>query len=167
MCAWVFHAIWIMPQVIDAAAWPLPPGPDADETLECIICLTAVLQDQRAAGQLGRPNACRHVFCWDCIVRWAEAASRCPSCSTDFVALLRYNNASIIELRHIEATELDYDATANDAEIAQGMAEDDDPPLEAQSALPDSNLMIAPQFHSLSTKSRSVCMCVERPGVLL
>ena len=110
----------------DAAAWPLPPGPDADETLDCNICLSVALQEQRAAGALGRPNACRHLFCWECIGRWAESASRCPSCSTEFVALLRYRDATLIELRPIQQTELDYDATANDFEIAQGLADNND-----------------------------------------
>ena len=120
-------------ELLDAAAWPLPPGPDADETLSCAICYCETLEAQRAIGELGRPSTCRHAFCWDCILRWAtEEANRCPICAAEIVALLRFRGLNLIEVRRTEHAEVEIDLTANDAAIAQDLANEEEERTEAR-----------------------------------
>ena len=108
---------------LDAADWPLPPGDPPDETGDCSICLCENLQTQRAAGQIGRPNCCGHTFCWDCLGAQAAVATSCPLCRRTMTHVLRYAGDTLCEVVPVAFTELEVDLTANDAEVAQGLAE--------------------------------------------
>ena len=42
--------------------------------MECSICLTAVLQEQK------KTTACKHTFHKDCLNEWTKAHNTCPLC---------------------------------------------------------------------------------------
>lgn len=46
----------------------------------CSICLTGI----RDIQQFGRLPKCQHVFCVECITKWAEINNRCPLCKSRF-----------------------------------------------------------------------------------
>ena len=50
----------------------------------CCICLTVP-----APGDVASINACEHVFCFDCIEKWAERENTCPLCKVRFTKIDR------------------------------------------------------------------------------
>jgi len=49
---------------------------------ECGICMGVV----SLQGQL---DSCTHIFCFDCIARWAETENTCPFCKKRFASVKR------------------------------------------------------------------------------
>lgn len=50
------------------------------EKKTCAICLNA----ENDISNPAHTDACSHVFCFDCLLRWSEMANRCPMCKLVF-----------------------------------------------------------------------------------
>jgi len=57
-----------------------------NEQEACCICLTPPLP-----GDVASVNGCDHVFCFDCIEKWAERENTCPLCKQRFTKIDRVN----------------------------------------------------------------------------
>jgi hypothetical protein len=69
-----------VPTAAVAAAAERPP---ADFT--CAICLDA----PPCMSEVASIGGCTHLFCFDCIDRWAETENRCPCCKARFTTIDR------------------------------------------------------------------------------
>lgn len=67
--------------------------------IPCAICL---LQD--ATRPLGKPSACSHLFCRDCLVEWAKTNPSCPidRVPFSFIEVLARNGRTSSEIVHVE-----------------------------------------------------------------
>ena len=72
-----------------------PPGrlktdPDDDKNLQhdstCCICMT-----EPDPADLAAINICDHMFCFDCIEKWADRENTCPLCKKRFIKIERVN----------------------------------------------------------------------------
>lgn len=77
-----------------------PPGPKTEEaedsklpakgeiTASCCICM-----DEPKPADLASIKACEHLFCFECIEKWAERENTCPLCKVRFTKIDRVNKA--------------------------------------------------------------------------
>lgn len=73
---------------------PAPPSPQAEDedekkqaaTESCCICMCDV-EGEDLAGISG----CEHMFCFECIEKWAERENSCPLCKNRFTKIDRVN----------------------------------------------------------------------------
>ena len=56
----------------------------SNNNILCPICLNAV-----SFGV--RPNKCNHIFCYDCLSKWAKTKKICPYCRIKFSTILKLN----------------------------------------------------------------------------
>lgn len=59
-----------------------------ETTASCCICM-----DEPKPSDLASINGCEHLFCFECIEKWAERENSCPLCKVRFTKIDRVNKA--------------------------------------------------------------------------
>eukprot|EP01147_Barroeca_monosierra_P010209 gene10209-2366_t len=72
----------------------------------CSICLHDSSTEDCQKVELGRPKGCAHVFCFECICKWASKKGQCPLCKIGFqyVERLKSSDHSVIDVQPIQVT---------------------------------------------------------------
>ena len=55
------------------------------EIQKCPICYNILFHPYR-------PENCRHIFCWKCILNFHQNSNKCPYCQRDFSKIIKDDN---------------------------------------------------------------------------
>ena len=74
----------VLPKINNRITYPKSDADNTENEIRCPICL-------RLAWTPVHPNCCIHVFCKDCIEKWAQTKLICPICRQSFDYIKKVN----------------------------------------------------------------------------
>eukprot|EP00906_Rhabdomonas_costata_P015954 RCo022864 len=106
-------------------------------TEECLVCF------EPFGEVLCSLDSCRHRYCWECIIQWAEDSTRCPTCKLRFTKIVKLKAEQEVAAVEVPQRDLAPPQELGEGDfVDSGVEEEEDQPCQVCQSYQQEDLLL-------------------------